>query len=1036
MLGGLTGLRALLLWLAASLIVPFGTIRAQDLSAEDREFFESKVRPILVERCYECHASNSKTVRGGLLLDTREATLKGGDTGPGLVAGNTEESLLIQAIQYEDPVLKMPPKGKLAEGEIALLTEWVKRGAPDPRIGEAAPATTTPKPKRVIDLGKERTHWSYQPLWRGEPPAVKETGWVRNPIDRFILSKLEEKWLKPTPEAERRILLRRGSLDLLGLPPTPEEVAAFELDGQDAAFERQIDRLLESPRYGERWARHWLDLSRFSESHGFEHDYDRPTAYHYRDFLIEAFNMDLPYDIFVKWQIAGDEYAPDDILAQKATGFLGAGTHSTQITKNQVEKERYDELDDMVSTTSTAFLGLTVGCARCHDHKFDPITAKDYYRFAATFTTTVRTEVDLVPKNADHEAAVAKHAAEHQPYVDAVGRYEKEELPRRLEQWEQSRLAASNTRPQWVVLDPSKIESTGGATVKKLDDGSYRFEGKNPDFDTYKVVAACDLSEITAVRVEALADDPLVGRGPGRAGNGNFALSNVKLTVGPRYGIGATSEPKLVNAKATFEQAGLPVAAVVDDDPKSAWAVDPQFGRDHAAVFEIGSTLRTDSGSTLTFSLAFNNNTGHNIGRLRLAVTDAPRPVGLDDDGIPVAVRTILDRPRDQRTEADQAAVLAWFRTIDESWRSLNQAAQEHAKLAPKQEGVKAMICSEGLPAVRLHTQGDDFLPATHFLRRGDPNQKEGEATAGFLSVLLSPSADEARWKQVPPEGWRTSYRRRTLAEWMTDTDQGAGALLARVVVNRIWQHHFGQGLVATPSDFGTQGARPSHPELLDWLARELIAGGWKLKPIQKLIMSSAAYRQGTQAAMELVAADPDNTLFGRQQRRRLEAEPIRDSMLFVSGAMDPRMFGPGSLDERMRRRSIYFTVKRSQLIRFMTLFDAPDALVPIAARAATTVAPQALLLINSPMVREWAEAFAGRVQPTQGQPAGDAAVVQAYKLALSRVPEAIELEDARAFLARQTQAHAVQHPEQAARLALVDFCQTLLCSNEFLFSE
>ena len=586
-----------------------------------------------------------------------------------------------------------------------------------------------------------------------------------------------------------------------------------------------------------------------------------------------------------------------------------------------------------------------------------------------------------------------------------------------------------------MVLEPSKVESAGGATVKKLEDGSYRFEGKNPEFDTYTVVAACDLPEITAIKVEALADDPLVGRGPGRAVNGNFALSNLKLVVGPRYGIGSTTEPKLVNAKATFEQAGLPVSSVIDDDPRSAWAVDPQFGKDHAAVFEVGSSVRTDSGCTLTYTLSFQNNASHNIGRLRVSATNAPRPVGLDDEGIPASIRLILQRPRDQRPEADQAALLAWYRTVDEGFRSLNEAAQEHAKLAPKNEGFKALICSEGVPAVRLHTQGDDFLPVTHYLRRGDPNQKEGEAAAGFLPALVGSPSGENQWKQVPPEGWRTSYRRRSLAEWLTDVDQGAGTLVARVMVNRLWQHHFGRGLVATPSDFGTQGARPSHPELLDWLAGELIRGGWKLKPMHKLIMTSATYRQGIQVSPESLAKDPENTLFSRHQRLRLEAEPIRDSMLFVSGALDPRMYGPGSLDERMRRRSIYFTVKRSQLIRFMTLFDAPDALVPIAARSTTTVAPQALLLINSPMVRDWATAFVNRILEKSDGTLPET-IGRAYILALSRPPEPAELQEALAFIERQTQARAAQHSDQAARQALIDFCQTLFNTNEFLFIE
>ncbi len=531
-----------------------------------------------------------------------------------------------------------------------------------------------------------------------------------------------------------------------------------------------IDSLLDSPHYGERRARHWLDLARFAESHGFEHDYDRPTAYTYRDFVIEALNRDLPYETFVKWQLAGDEYAPDDNLALKATGFLAAGTHSTQITKNQVEKERYDELDDMINTTGTAFLGLTIGCARCHDHKFDPIPTRDYYRLIATFTTTVRSEVELLSDPESYQKALAKYEAEHAPYLTALAKYEAQQLPGRLERWERER-ASARSEVRWVVLEPGKVESKGGATFQKLDDGSYRASGKNPDFDTYTIVAPCHLGEITAVKVEALADPLLVKGGPGRAGNGNFALSDLKLKVGPLYGIGKTVEPKLINPKATFEQKGLPIAAVIDDDAKSAWAVDPEFGKDHAAVFELGSDVRPDAGSTLTFTLHFNNNTGHNLGRIRVSATDAPRPVGLGDDGLPAKVREILAVDREARTSEQKAELLGWYRTIDTQWRALNQAIEDHAATAPKKDGEKALISTEGLPAVRLHTQGPDFLDATHFLRRGDPNQKEEVVTQGFLQVLMSESEDQ--WQAPPPEGWRTSYRRRALAEWITDTAAG-----------------------------------------------------------------------------------------------------------------------------------------------------------------------------------------------------------------------------------------------------------------------
>jgi hypothetical protein len=997
---------------------------------EDAAFFEAKVRPILAARCYECHSARAEKLRGNLYLDTRAGWQKGGDSGPAIEPGDPENSLLIEAIRYDDALNKMPPKGKLPDDEIATLTDWIRRGAPDPRAGEA-----TPPAKRAIDIEAGRQHWAFRPLKVVPPPRVRAEGWVRTPIDRFILARLEAEGLTPTPEPERRVLVRRAYFDLTGLPPEPEALDRWVDDPADDWYERMIDDLLDSPHHGERWARHWLDLARFAESHGFEHDYDRPTAYTYRDFVIEAFNRDLPFDTFVKWQLAGDEYAPDDNLALKATGFLAAGVHSTQITKNQVEKERYDELDDIVNTTGTAFLGLTLGCARCHDHKYDPIPTRDYYRMVATFTTTVRSEVELPSDPKGYAEALARYEAEHRPYEEALARFEADELPARLAAWERRRCERASEAVRWVVLEPSKVESRGGATFERLEDGSYRASGTNPEFDTYTIVAPCHLAEINAIKVEALADPSLVGGGPGRAANGNFALTDVGLKVGPLYGIGKTVEPGLINPKATFEQAGLPVAATIDGDPKSGWAVDPQFGRDHAAVFELADDVRPDAGSTLTITLKFENNAGHNIGRVRVSATDAPRPVGLGDDGIPREVRAALELADGSRTEEQRAALLGWYRTIDTRWRALKRALDDHAATAPKAEGEKALISSEGLPAVRLHTQGGDFLDATHVLRRGDPNQKEEVATQGFLQVLMSAPEGESHWQTPPPEGWRTSYRRRALAEWMTDTERGSGHLLARVIVNRLWQHHFGRGLVATPSDFGAQGEPPTHPELLDWLAVELIQGGWRIKPIQKLIMTSAAYRQGSKVDDERAAKDLENALWWRQERRRLEAEPIRDAMLAASGLLDDRMFGPGTLDERMRRRSIYFTIKRSKLIPMLTLFDAPDALVPIAARSSTTVAPQSLLLLNSPVVREWAAGLAGRARPRDGETADDG-VRRAYRLALGREPTPDELADARAFLERQSASHREATQGDGVEAAWTDFAQVLFSLNEFVFIE
>ncbi|WZO97658.1 PSD1 and planctomycete cytochrome C domain-containing protein [Isosphaeraceae bacterium EP7] len=1016
-------LAAILAFLSAS--TSFGGEPATDASA--LAFFESKVRPILVERCLSCHsAAEGKKVRGGLRLDTKEGWTTGGDNGPAAVPGNPDESLIVQAIKYGDPDLRMPPKGKLPEAEIQVLNDWIRQGAIDPRTG----ATATAK-KAGIDLTAGRRHWAFQPLVRGERPEVRDLAWCRTPIDRFIAAKLDAAGLTPSPEVDRRRLIRRATFDLTGLPPTPDEIAAFLADARPDAYDHLIDRLLESPRYGERWARHWLDLARYAESHGFEHDYDRPTAYTYRDFLIEALNADLPYDTFVRWQLAGDELAPESNLALKATGFLAAGTHSTQITANQVEKERYDELDDMLGTTSTAFLGLTVGCARCHDHKYDPIPTADYYRMLSTFTTTVRSEVELNVDPKGFALAKLAHDAEHASHVAKRHTFEAETLPARLAAWELSRKQARSDGPAWVALDPVQMKADGGASFSKLEDGSIRVAGNNPEFDVYTVSAACDLPNVTGVRLEALADAALVRGGPGRADNGNFALTDLKVVSGPRYGIGPMSDLTLVNPKATFEQAGLPVSGVVDADLKSAWAVDPQFGQDQVAVFETAADVPIDSACILTFRLSFKNNARHGLGRFRLAATASPRPIALNDDGVPPALKPILALAPADRSEAQSRQLLDWFRTIDAEWRALDASVAEHARSAPQMRGSKALISTEGRPAVRLHTQGGDFLEKTHYLKRGDVNQKQGEAPPGFLQVLENASEGEARWTTAPPPGWHTSYRRAALARWMTDLDAGAGALAARVAVNRLWHHHLGRGIVATPSDFGNQGEPPTHPELLDWLASELVRGGWKLKPLHKLIMTSAVYMQGTTFDPAKAAIDPEDRLLWRRTRKRLEAEAVRDSLLFVAGQLDGRMYGPGSLDERMKRRSVYFAVKRSKLIPMMSLFDAPDALQPIPARSSTTIAPQSLFLMNSPLVRDWAEAFAGRLEAKP-----DGRIDAAYAIAVGRPPTPDEASRAVEFLAGQAESYRLDGQADADHRALGDFCQVLMGLNEFLYAD
>jgi hypothetical protein len=578
--------------------------------------------------------------------------------------------------------------------------------------------------------------------------------------------------------------------------------------------------------------------------------------------------------------------------------------------------------------------------------------------------------------------------------------------------------------------------------LSKIHDGSILAGGSNPQFDTYTFVVPTRLTGITAVRVEALADRSLVKQGPGRAANGNFDLTDFRLSIATKDApaSGGHEPPgklQLRNPRATFEQPGLPIAATIDDNEKSGWAIDPQFGKDHAAAFELETPAGFDEGSILTFTLVFKGNDQHNFGRTRLSVSRAKQPMELNAAGIPQTILEALPLPADKRSPEQQTLLLNWYATQDPEWQTLSAAAQEHLATAPQPNLAEALISSEGLPPLRFRTstQGADFLPQTHFLRRGDSNQKEAVAAQGFLQVLM-PAPDAAtRWQSPPPAGWRTSYRRRALAEWLTDSEQGAGALLARVIVNRLWQHHLGRGIVATPNDFGARGAASSHPELLDWLAAELIGRGWSLKQIHKLIMTSAVYVQSSRFDERSAEIDPENELLWRRPPRRLEAEVIRDSLLAVSGLLDPKMFGPGTLDESSRRRSIYFTVKRSKLVPMMQIFDAPDALSSLGERSSTTVAPQALLLLNNASSRACAKALAKRIAP---EPATELAQAlrAGYVAAVARPPTEAELADGLAFVAAQAAAYEAGGNPDSRNLALADFCQVLLCLNEFVYVE
>ncbi|HZZ71863.1 MAG TPA: DUF1549 domain-containing protein [Pirellulales bacterium] len=791
--------------------------------------FQKEISAILKDHCLKCHGGEKTS--GEFDLATREGLLKGGETGQDVVPFDSHGSLLYKLITHADEP-KMPDKGpKLSDETIAKIAEWIDNGAPYDQ--PLAPGKASAKSKVVT--AEDKRWWSFQPLAQEGPPKLSSTlaPLAQNAVDQFILAKAQPQGLTYSPAADRRILVRRAYLDLWGLPPTPAEVDEFIQDGSPDAWPKLIDRLLASPHYGERWARHWLDVARFAESSGFEHDYDRPGAWIYRDFVIRALNSDMPFNQFLHWQLAGDEYAPDDVQALAATGFLGAGVFPTQITANEVERTRYDALDDMLSTTSSAFLGLTVGCARCHDHKYDPIPTRDYYRLLSTFTTTVRSNIE-------------------------------------------------------VDLDPEKAKR--------------------------------ELAEWTA------ADAPLAA-----------ALRDREAALRAKF----------------------------DEDRKQKEAAGEK----------------------------------------------------------PLA-------------EAEQKKLFEQAKQQDDAWKKRHAEVEAHAKKKPARTTI--LICGEGYPALRYHTQGADFFHETYILERGSTDRKKEVATQSYLEVLM-PGPDAAeKWHWQPPAGAKFSGRRRSLAEWLTDVDSGAGSIVARVIVNRLWQHHFHQGIVASPNDFGHTGTPPSQPELLDWLARELIHNGWKLKPLHKLLMTSAAYMQATSPEPQTAQKeklDPANGLFVRRQTQRLEGEPIRDSILAVAGTLDPAMYGPGVHDEKSLRRSIYFTVKRSQLMGSMVVFDQPEPLVSQGSRPTTTVAPQALLLLNGPQVRAAAEAFARRIE-AQAPVKDDfkAAVERAYSAALCRAPTADELRAAVQFLDAQAASYQTDAKPNGRSIALSDFCQVLFGLNEFAY--
>jgi mono/diheme cytochrome c family protein len=844
---------------------------ARESPALTESFFQQRVVPIFDHNCFVCHGGTVQ--RSDLDLRSKELLLRGGSSGPAIVPGNAKESLLYQLVTHKkEPAMPMGGE-KLSAEDVKAIEEWINSLSPDEALPEVDKPVTRIRAPGAEVSDKDRQFWSFVKPNRPPIPEVRDRKWVHNEIDAFILHALESQNLKPTPAAEPEVWLRRVYFDLIGLPPLPEEVQAFRADSSSEAVVKVIDRLLSSPHYGERWGRHWLDLARYADSGGFEFDIDRPNAWRYRDYVIRSFNEDKPYDRFLQEQLAGDELDPDKADALIATGFCRNGP---TVDNANNEQTRMDELDDIVSTSSSVFMGLTVGCARCHDHKYDPISQRDYYQLQAVFFPSQKTDLILADDKEQAEAKARNAEIDNQikPIKDRIAEIEKEVRERLLAEKAQ----------RFTVL-----AQQAGALV-----------GRNPA-DYQK-----ELSE-------------------------RFA-KDVKL------------QPEEIEAR-------LPHDAKV-----------------------LRNTLLEEV---------------EKLNRAR------PRPLA--------AAMGITDKG--------------------------------------------------GAPAT------------TFLLKRGDYRQKGEEIQPGFPAVLSGGESFRSA-----PEGSRSSLRRLQLARWLIRPDH---PLTARVAVNRLWQYHFGAGLVKTASDFGFNGDRPSHPELLDWLATEFVSRGWSLKSMHRLIMTSNTYCQSSRWNPAAAKADPENRLLWRVSPRRLEAEVIRDALLAVSGQLNREMGGPGvypridpavigtgstnkwPVDAREGpttwRRSIYIFQKRSVVLPLLEVFDCPDSTVSSSARPTSTIAPQALALLNNEFVLEQARFFAQRVLDESGLSPRDQ-VRRAYQLALGRSPSTRELRWSIEFLARQTEGHAlsgrskntesgwslmnVKKPNPESFLALADFCHVLFNMNEFLYVD
>ncbi len=986
------------------------------LAAEPAKLkYNRDVRPILNEKCFHCHGTDASHRKGELRLDLREEAMKPAESGDvALVPGNPQKSQLIARVELphdDDDVMPPEKDGKpLTAEEKVILRRWIQEGA------------------------EYQGHWAFlkperAPAPKIENPALK----IHNEIDAFITDRLIKEGLQPSAEADRATLLRRVTLDLTGLPPTLEEIAAFEKDTSPQAYEKVVDRLLKSEHYGERMAMEWLDFARFADSHGFQTDSSR-AMWPWRDWVIKAFNDNKPFDQFTLEQIGGDllpNASRDQIVA---TGFNR--NHRLNGEGGIIAEEwRIENIIDRVETTSFTWLGLTLNCCRCHDHKYDPLSQKDFYSFFAFFNNLPESgtiqgasnrsggnsaPVITVPDN-DQEKKLAE-LRKSVATAQAVVTEKQLQLPNLVADWEAEREKPEGEKaPMWQVLPLAGAKSSGGAALKKLPDESWLAGGANPNGDTYTLTAPLTKGTFTGLLLEALPHESLPNQSLGRASNGNFVLSGIEAEIAAPS-LKKPVKVAFVRAEADYSQSGYDVKLLLDKDPKNGWAIDgndPAKRLTRKAMFIADKVLDVPANASLTIRLVHGARfAGHNIGRFRLSKTEAqPALASLDgSDGAPAAILAILKSAAESRSPKQQAELEKYYReNIDSPLRDADFA------LAAAKEALKKY--EDALPSVMVMQEGpvrDAFV-----LNRGEYDKPGEKVTMATPAVL-------------PPMPKNAPLNRLGLAKWIVDP---SNPLTARVWVNRAWEKFFGYGISKSTDNLGTQAEFPMHPELLDWLATEFIRCGWDMKAMQKLIVMSATYRQSSKQTPELIEKDPENRLLARGPRFRLTGEVVRDQALAIGGLLVPKLGGPsvrpympeGVWDETSKygdlrgykpdsgdnlyRRSFYTIWKRTAAPPTMLLFDAPTREICTVKRSRTNTPLQALSLLNEVTFIEAARGLAQQMIQSGGK-MPEHRIAYGFKRATGREIEPAALKQLTAGLTKRIADFRAKPEEASALLA------------------